>query len=142
MATQKQITAQLKKERNEIKRGIVARVTTAALHIIHDSQMRATSLWPEDDVVAHSTSTFDYDDIIDVQVLINYNEDGLVHEKLKINLINKDYDRITEQKNQLELILDHSSADNIYFEYDDFNEIGLGMYCTWTRMTFKFTINK
>ena len=141
MPTPRQIAAQLKKERTERKRGIVARVTSAALHIIHDSAFNGSELWPEDGVRAHSTSTFDYDDIIDVQVLITYNEQGEADEKLKINLINKDYPRINKQKEQIELILDQASGDDVYFEYIKSSEIGIGLYCTWTRMTFDFTIN-
>jgi hypothetical protein len=142
MPTEKQIAAQLKKERSEIKRGIVNRVTSAALHVIHDSQLNGTKLWPTDGVLAHSTATFDYDDIIGVQVLITYDDNGVANQKLKINLINKNYPRIIKQKEQIELILDQSSEDNVYFEYVDFTEIGIGLYCTWVRMTFEFTINK
>lgn len=142
MPTEKHIAAQQKKDCNALKRDIISRVTTAALHIIRSSQLKGTKLWPEDDVMPHSASTFDYDDIIDVQVLIKYGEDGIADEKLKINLINKDYKRINKQKDQIELILDQASGDDIHFEYDNFTEIGLGLYCTWTRMTFKFTINK
>jgi hypothetical protein len=142
MPTQKQIEAQLKRDRAEVKRGIVARVTSAALRIIYISHLKDSRLWPKDGVLSHSTATFSMDDLIDVQVLITYNQDGISNETLKINLINSNYSRLSKQKDQIELILNQAIEDNIHFEYIDFSEIGIGLGNTWSTLTFKFTIIK
>ena len=142
MPTPRQIAIAQKKEQNEVKRGIINIVTSAAMHIIYDSHLAESQLWPKKGVLSHSTNNFELNDVIDVQARIIYDKNGNADEKLILNLINTNYARILKQSSQLELIMDQAVYQGVCFEYLDIYHIGLGLRKTWTTIDFTFTITQ
>jgi len=142
MPTPRQIAIANKKEQNEIKRGIINIVTSAAMHVIYDSYLAGSALWPKKGVLSHSMNNFELNDVIDVQARIIYDKNGNADEKLILNLINTNYARILKQSSQLELIMDQAVYQGVCFEYLDIYHIGLGLRKTWTTIDFTFTITQ
>ena len=142
MPTPRQIAIAQKKEQNEVKRGIINIVTSAAMHIIYDSHLPGSPLWPKKGVLSHSMNNFELNDVIDVQARIIYDKNGNADEKLILNLINTNYARILKQASQLELIMDQAVYQGVCFEYLDIYHIGLGLRKTWTTIDFTFTITQ
>lgn len=132
--------AAIKREQSERKRGIINTVTSAALHIIHDSHLNGSTIWPKKGIQSHSTDMFEKTDVIDVQVFVHYNDDGSTNEKMRINLLGTNYARMVKQEKQLESIIDQSIYDGVHFQYVDRGDIGVGLTKTWIKMDFTFTI--
>lgn len=123
------------------KKDIISRVTAAALHILHDSQLFGSNLWPKNGVVVPATANHDAKDVIEVRPLIHTLPDGTTSQILRLNMFNDSYARVKKQQMVIEPILDHSIYDNIHFTFDYSRDCGMGLDRTMGMMNFNFTIN-
>lgn len=107
-----------KKELSQLNRDVKQIVITSALHLLYDSHLYNSKLWPKNDIkVGYGIGT----KIIDA-LWIECNAEGIDNEpidgRLLINTWNTSEKRSTEQFNEIERILDQSVYENIHFEHE------------------------
>lgn len=118
-----------KKEQTAIKRGITDLAIVAAMHILHDSHLNGSELWPKKGMFAG----WGFEDWDTVYVGARIFDD---HNLLRVNIWDQDLERIREQIDAFDMVLDQATYDNIFFTayHHGLNTSGLGM------LDFKFTI--
>ncbi len=137
MPTAKQTLTQIKKEQADIKRGIIDQVTCAVMHILYDSHLYGTILWPKNGVVACGNEGFEKGDIIMVRAIVRGNENRLL-----LNMVNKSHKRVREQAKIIEPILDQAIYDNVFLHFTHYGDCGLSGTKTFGQMDFNFTIQQ
>lgn len=120
-----------KKELAQIKRAQIDTAITAAMHILHDSHLFGTTLWPKKGM--HAGFNIDEYDTISVQAFINEFE-----HKVVINFFGNNNPRMDKQMNAVKLVMDDSIYEDIAFTYQDYGSIGCGVGGTWAKLYYIF----
>lgn len=105
-----------KKEQAAIKRATIDKVFVACMHILENSQLYGTSLWPKNGFIVGSFPEKNSRgnpklDVICIKPLITDEYNSWV----RFNLWNKSESRAFKQCKQLKLIFDQTTYDGIYF---------------------------
>ncbi|RQO66811.1 hypothetical protein DBR40_21920 [Pedobacter sp. KBW01] len=106
-----------KKEQTAIRLGIINRVFSAVMHILEESHIYGTDIWPVNGFKAGSFPDFDEhgiykQDTINVNVLARAEPPMY---KVRFNNWNTSEQRIVDQTNQMLLIFGDAVYDNIHF---------------------------
>lgn len=101
-----------KKAQTEIKRAKISEAITAAMHILHDSSLFQSKLWPSGGLYA-GWPREDNNDTIYIGARIDNDAEPL----LIVNLFSKNYDRIYKQMDAIELILSDAIKDDFKFQW-------------------------
>ena len=141
MPTDRQIAAQLKKEVANMKRDQIVMATEAVLHILHNSQLYGSSLWPKNGFL---TGGYRWDEKLDtITIGINIVPES-EYKKVRFNIWGKET-RVLRQRKQLVLIFDQAIYNGIYF-YPEYPEYINKLTCHYhdnyvmDMLDFKFTI--
>lgn len=142
MSTTKQIEAQLKTEQSKIKRDIISHVMESVMHILYDSQLYESSLWPKNGFKSGYTGE-EKMDTITIGILV-INESGF--KKIQFNIWGKER-RVLKQRRQLALIFDQCVYDNLFFYPESSSNIDQISMCAqdyddgiMDMLSFKFDI--
>ena len=141
MATERQITAQLKREKVQLKKDTITLVVEAVMSILHESSFYGSTLWPKNGFKLgyHGTEELDTTTIgVNIDMDSNYR-------KVRFNIWGKDA-RVLKQRKQLVLLFDQALHEGIYFfpEYpDNVNELCAHYHdgCIMDMLDFKFTLD-
>jgi len=146
MPTVRQLAIAQKKQDTERKLPIIARVCSAAMHLLHDSHMADTTLWPRKGFLAGFRQEDDKSDSIRFSARMEFDQGKATWQAIYFNVLNKSGARCYKQAKQIDLILDQAVYDGVHFlsqqEADNYfyhNECfftGL----EFTSIYFKFTI--
>lgn len=107
-----------KSQLTQQKRDLSSRVVTAALHLLHDSHLYGTSLWPKKGFnVGYGISSELKDGL---WIFCNAYGHEFIPQigRLGINTQNTPYSRVKKQFDAIELILSEAIYDNIHFELE------------------------
>ena len=129
MPTEKQIAAQN-------KRDLISRVISAALTLLHESNMYGTVLWPKQGFVLGHGIGQPNNDTWYLGVNVFGIDQNPIIGRLGFNIHTRGKKRISNQIEQINLVLDQAFCEGIFFE-NEFNNI-----TPTDLMWFKFTINK
>jgi len=121
-----------KKELAQIKRDQINDAITGAMHILYESHLFGTTLWPKKGVHAG----FKIDDYDTISVTCNINDN---YRRLTVNFYGNNNPRIDKQMNAVKLIMDDSTYENLLYTYQDYGTIGCGVGGTWARLYYDFT---
>lgn len=116
MATEKQIADQLKREQKQAKRDLISYITESVLHMLHDSQLFGSNLWPKKGFVSGYKGNEELDTISIIIVISDNNS----YKKVRFNILGKEA-RVLKQHRQLVLIFDQAVYNDIYF-YPQYHE--------------------
>lgn len=122
-----------KKALAQIKRDQINDAITGAMHILYDSHLKGTTLWPKKGL--HAGFKIDDYDTISVQAFIND-----LGNKLVINFYNNNDARINKQANAIMLIMEDAIYNNLHYTYIDHSAIGCGIDGTWAKLNYSFTL--
>ena len=115
MLTSRQLAEQTRMLLSNRKQDIVQRVVTAAMHIIYDSNLYGSDLWPEKEFVAG----FGIECVVKDRIYVGVNAYGVdknpIEGLLIFNINNTPILRHKKQSNQIRLIMDQAFYDGIYF---------------------------
>lgn len=147
MPTEKQIAAQLKREQAEINRGIIDQVTSAALHILHESYLPETTLWPKKGFKAGYRSKSAENNAIIYSARRTYELNYPVWQAIYFQCMNKSERRCINQQKHIYQIMDSAIYDGIHFDLYEYNPgMHYAVICPFSGLyysdaVFKFTIN-
>lgn len=138
MPTHRQIEAQVKKESGFFKQNLVHQVADTALHIIYDSYLYGSNLWPKKGFRAGWGIGCDLKDCIYYGVnawgWMDENPNGAI----VFNFHNTPLNRRWKQITHLKILLDYTIINDIYFE-DYLRDATINVVNDQAK--FKFTIN-
>ena len=140
MPTEKQIAAQLKREKAQLKKDTITFVIESVMSILHGSSLYGSTLWPKNGFKLGYHGTEELDTItIGVNIVVDSE-----YKKVRFNIWGKEA-RVLKQRKQLVLIFDQALYDGIYFfpEYPDFiNNLMCHSYDdrVMDMLDFKFTL--
>lgn len=124
MTPERKAEIALNKQLSQKKHNLVNRAISATFHLLEDSFMYGTTLWPENGFKVGWHSEVENQITIGARVTDEY---GCV----VLNFRAPNYARISEQCKAIELILNYAVYDDIYFEYvrgGKHHIYGLGLY--------------
>lgn len=108
------------------KQDIISQVTSAAMHILHDSYLYGSTLWPKRGFVIGALREDFIHDIIYVIARVRLNQRTLENDQsLSLILHSLNYKRIKKQAQTLDLILDYAVHSNVSFNMYDYPELDL-----------------
>ncbi|AMR34194.1 hypothetical protein A0256_23440 [Mucilaginibacter sp. PAMC 26640] len=136
MPTDKQIAAQIAKASVPIKQNLVHHITDTAMHLLHDSYLTHTNLWPKNGIHAGWGIGCSKKDRIYIGVnAYGWNQNPIIG-RLGINIGNTGVRRKAAQVKHLEILLDYAYINDVFFE-DEFRNVNWFDHPIW----FKFTYN-
>jgi hypothetical protein len=137
MPTERQISAQLKKEETELKRDIISRVSSAAINVFHESYLYESRIWPTDGFKMGNGLSENKKECIFVGVnAYGYNQSPVVG-TLHMWPTTSNVSRKKSQYKHIRFLLDYTVYDDISFE-DIFRNSG-GMD---SHLWFTFKVNE
>ena len=120
MSTSRQLAYQAKRMLSVRKQDLISKVYNAILHRLNDSYLLDSSHWPTHGFIPGYGGEFTKTDTITIGIRIDTNsENGNIYRSVNFNIIQKSKKRAYEQAEAIDLILDCSFYDDIYF------------YCNW-----------
>ncbi len=98
------------------KQDIISRVTCAAMHVLHDSRLYDSDLWPEHGFKAgYPKETFIHDEVYIAAKICNYPLHKEDDQSVIFNMHSFIPKRIKEQALEIDLIMDNAVYDGILF---------------------------
>jgi hypothetical protein len=148
MPTSKQLAHQSRKIHSAIKQDAIGVVYSAVLHILHDSSLYGSSLWPSGGIIAGFPREIFIDDSWYVGVSIR----GTESQWMYINIHSESATRAKEQALILDMILDESLYDGVHITVWLHEKLGTGYRYHlsgpaqpnkyYMHLPFKFTIQQ
>lgn len=114
--TSKQLADQIRRTLSARKQDVAGMVVSAAFHIVHDSQMYGTTLWPKNDFVAGYGIECNVKDRIYIGINAYGIDQDPVTGLLLFNIHNTPFPRHKKQQQQIRLIMDQAIYNNIRFD--------------------------
>jgi len=115
MPTPRQIILAQKKADTERKLPMIARVCSAAMHLLHDSHLYDTSLWPKRGFLAGFVNEFDKSDSVRYSARMEFENGKPTWQAIYFKILNKSGARCYKQSKQIDLILDQAIYDGVHF---------------------------
>lgn len=98
------------------KQDIISRAINAVMHILHDSHLYGSDLWPEHGFKT-GISRDKISDIIDVYISAGVNDTTKkYYQSMHFNIMNVQHKRSLDQAKSLDNIFDKAIYDGVYFE--------------------------